>query len=302
MGNYRFDMGEWSARFPFVPQKNYWWPDTPPYYEASIITSPIHLCMNERLREAVNDQVEWGKAMPIDVFVMAEGEPADRHITKIGGLPYRPRNKPWPRTAEGQPMTFLAQFCFSDSKDLTGHLPEDVLLIFTPGEGYQESLVFEWYPLGLKNLMDANAAPLPSWRFPPCYGHIFRTVGFPRAKVKPEHYPAYCENGWLTFQGLHVDELQWLFQYQATQIGQAPFLIEFEDAELPIEGRLLCTLNSVQPAATDPFPWVNHPLPLFAKDQRERPGYYDHLTFGDLGSLYFSMTEDGQLHYFESCY
>ena len=51
-------------------------------------------------------------------------------VTKVAGLPYRAAGLPWPLTDDGRPMTFLAQFCFEESRDLVGKLPGDVLLIF----------------------------------------------------------------------------------------------------------------------------------------------------------------------------
>ena len=87
---------------------------------------------------------------------MAEGEPTDRHVTKIGGLPYRPAKMPWPTGQDGTPMSFLAQINFANSKDLVGELPGDVLLVFTPdSDGFIESLSFEWQPLA-PNVFWAN--------------------------------------------------------------------------------------------------------------------------------------------------
>ena len=120
--DYLFDIDEWLPRFPAPARSD--------DGDARIITSPCHLCNNHRLRPLLADQVDWGPAVPVDIFVMADGEPPDPCSTKIGGLPYRPTGKPWPTTANGAPLRFLAQFCFEYSKDLTGPLPDDVLLVF----------------------------------------------------------------------------------------------------------------------------------------------------------------------------
>jgi len=45
----------------------------------------------------------------VDIFVMAEGEPDNRWITKIGGVPYRPAAASWPQSCNGDPMAFVAQ-------------------------------------------------------------------------------------------------------------------------------------------------------------------------------------------------
>ena len=39
------------------------------------------------------------------------GEPAKPYLTKIGGVPYRPSDEPWPGQDDEDPMTFFAQFC-----------------------------------------------------------------------------------------------------------------------------------------------------------------------------------------------
>ena len=87
--NYLFDIDEWLPRLPLEAEYG--------RFAGDIITNPWHLCNNERLRWEMHDQIDWGPAVPMDVFVMAEVEPPDRHITKIGGLPYQTATKPWPR-------------------------------------------------------------------------------------------------------------------------------------------------------------------------------------------------------------
>ncbi len=73
--------------------------------------------------------VRSDKALPVDYFVWARGEPEDRSATKIGGLPYLPAKRRWPRRWFTN-ADFYAQINFTDSKDLVPDLPGDVLLIF----------------------------------------------------------------------------------------------------------------------------------------------------------------------------
>src|SRR5437879_1094826 len=133
MKNYAFNINEWLTRFPLIAEHA--------RFSGQHITSPWHICQNEQLRGEMRDQFVWGPAVPVDLFIMADGEPADRHVTKIGGLPYR-SGTPWPtmrdgeppygsatpraRMRDGEPLLFLAQFNFSDSKDLSGELPGDL--------------------------------------------------------------------------------------------------------------------------------------------------------------------------------
>jgi hypothetical protein len=113
-----------------------------------------------------------------DLMKATAGEPADRFVTKLGGLPYRPASVPWPRTANGEAMVFFGQVCFADSEDVVDVLPGDVLLIFTHGEHDHTSgeLVYEWYPLGLEGLITAADIPDTAWRVFPCYMHLLRYV------------------------------------------------------------------------------------------------------------------------------
>jgi len=66
------------------------------HYRGGDITSPGDICNIEWLRRGMVDQYDWGQPVPVDVFVMSKGEPANRHATKIGGLPYRREIFPGP--------------------------------------------------------------------------------------------------------------------------------------------------------------------------------------------------------------
>jgi hypothetical protein len=284
--NYHFNIEDWLPRLPLNPENG--------RFSGEIITSPYHICNNEQLRQEAHDQFEWGPAVPVDVFVMAEGEPPDRHVTKIGGLPYWPAHMPWPTADDGTPMSFVAQINFADSKDLTGDLPGDVLLLFTSdSDGCVETLHCDWQPLGLGNLISGSAIPDQVWRPDPCYGHICRTANYPEARQKPEITSKYpmC-------RGLEIWSDHCLLQYQATQIGTAPFFIQPGDDDLP--GRMLCAISSVQPPRHEAYPWVNHAEPLMPRDVWRYDDNY--LMLGDMGCIYISIDETGELHFTQSCY
>lgn len=285
--NYRFDIDEWLTRCPLESKYG--------RFSGEIITSPCHICNNEHLRREARDKFVWGPAVPVDVFVMAEGEPPDRHVTKIGGLPYRPARSPWPTTEAGTPMSFLAQIDLTDSKDLVGELPGDVLAVFTPdSDNYIESLHFEWQRLGLKEVVSPEEVPEQAWRPDPCYGHICRTVSYPEGEEKLDS-PA---SKYPLCRGLEIWSSYHLLQYQATQIGSAPSFIQPGADQLP--GQRLCAISSVQPAMHEPYPWVNRSEPRMAKDERRYDDSYFMLC--DVGCIYISIDEGGQLHYGWSCY
>jgi hypothetical protein len=286
--NYRFDLDEWLPRLPLEPRNG--------RFSGQVIASPCDICNNEHLRWAAYDQFAWGPAVPVDIFIMAEGEPENRHATKIGGLPYRQAGMDWPTSLDGTPMSFLAQIDFTDSTDLVGELPGDVLLVFTPDtESCDiETVHFEWQPLGLSDLISGNALPEQVFCHDPCYGHLCRTVSYPEARRNPElaatKYPM-CG-------GREIWSSHHLLQYQATQIGQAPFFIQHGDRDLP--GQLLCAISSVQPDQHERYPWVNRPEPLMPKDQWRYDNKY--LMMGDVGCIYISIDGVGNLHHTMSCY
>jgi hypothetical protein len=276
--NYRFNIEEWVPRFPLAPRYAN-------RYQAAVITSPGHLCNNVQLREELPDALDWGRSVPADVFVMAQGEPDNRHATKIGGLPYRPANLHWPLDKVGVPLAFLAQFNFFDSHDIFPDLPHDLLLIFAGDNG---ELRFEWQPLGLEDLTDGSDAPPQEVPILPCYGHIFRTENFPDVPFLTDD---------LSVRGRQVDQSFLLPRFQATQIGTAPFLIQQHLLADPLPGRLLCTLNSVDPDSYGPYPFVNRAEPLLRERQWARATRY--FTLDDAGGIYISI-DDGQLHW-RSC-
>ncbi len=124
---------------------------------------------------------ETGERSPTDQLFFVAGEPAERSVTKVAGLPYRAAGLPWPLTDDGRPRTFLAQFGFDASRDLVGKRPGDVLLIFAEDReaylpnAYDSSLRFEWYPLGLRDLIRAEEIPEVEWKLRPYFGVLYRT-------------------------------------------------------------------------------------------------------------------------------
>ncbi|MFC1757610.1 DUF1963 domain-containing protein [Planctomycetota bacterium] len=150
------------------------------------LSGPFDLAVTEQFWR----QRRQSTGIETDVFVFARGEPDHRHVTKIGGLPYRPANEPWPTCSgapegtapdlveyfqpRGTPMSFLAQFSFVGSSDIVGNLPGDILLIFTEGDTFGTDLHFEWYSSNLTNLIAPNQVPEGRSPFNPSYGYICR--------------------------------------------------------------------------------------------------------------------------------
>jgi hypothetical protein len=143
----RFDVERWKSLFSseklrkeareFVESRRKEMPDQYPSWSAveahvklmspggEIVTSPCQLAIVEQLRAECLDK-RCLPTFPTDVFAFGEGEPQDRRATKVGGLPFWPGERGWPIGGSGEPMSFVAQFCFADSTELFGALPGDV--------------------------------------------------------------------------------------------------------------------------------------------------------------------------------
>jgi hypothetical protein len=223
---------------------------------------------------------------------MSTGEPENRYATKIGGLPYRSRKLPWPTARSGRPLALIAQFNFTNSVDVVGTLPGDLLLVFgDDSDGPIEPLHMEWQRLGIQDLVRPADLPSDCMAIAACFGNRCRMVSYPEAvRTTDTKYPE-CH-------GKDVWSSYWIPQLQATQIGRAPYFIQDGDDSLP--GQPLCVVASVQPDMHQPYPWVNSPEPLCPEGvwQYDR----EELMVGDLGCIYIFIEDDGTLHSRESCY
>lgn len=250
-----------------------------------IVTSPFHIAVVEQLRAEAFSGSRFSK-VPTDVFVFAKGEPQNRAVTKVGGLPFWPRSRAWPKGESKQPLSFVAQVCFADSKDLVGDLPGDVMLIFADGiygedwsDEDSEALRFEWVRTTETDLIRQSEIPKARWQLLPCYGAIHRTLDFVDAyeSVVDRYNQPYC-----------VDVIE------GTKIGGLPRWIQ-EEAELP--GRFLCALGSIQPESKRPYPFINveQPFDYWSAERRKERDLF--LMWGDVGSLYVFLEDDGTIHW-----
>ena len=244
-----------------------------------IVVGPEQIALVEQLREEANipPQIE---RITTDIFVFARGEPSAREITKIGGLPYWPSDRPWPQSAAEVPMTYIAQVCFADSRDLVGDLPGDILLIFGEQEGIWEedpsAIRFEWMSIDQPDLISQDDVPSSSWDIVPCYGQLFRTHDSPGSET---HLQAYERSGNLAV-------------LEGTKIGGVPRWIQ-GDSQLP--GRFLCSIGSIAVGGNRSFPFVN---------VSEPPGWRtdDYVMWGDMGSFYIFITGNAELRWTIQCY
>jgi hypothetical protein len=263
-----FDLAEARRIFSTLPSEE-------DLYRGVDIASPYDLFAVETLRDL--HRLRTGRTVPTDVFVFGKGEAPRRDCTKVGGVPYWPADRPWPRTPEGEPYLFLAQFNFADSRDLVTGLPGEVLLLLVADplawQWEPEQMSFEWLPIGLPTCSAFDEA-LICEKDSPFFGVIHRTADYPDAR--------------------HLQILA------GTKIGGLPaFVQNGEDTG----GEFLCQLGSIQAAPDVPYPWVNVAESLGLEfDHRGIYGEGNSIVFGDMGTLYIFRDRDGAVRSSFECY
>jgi hypothetical protein len=232
----------------------------PPYARSGrVITSPFDIIVCEELRRQAATNQDLGPTKSADIFVFALGEAPCRAVTKIGGLPYRPASVAWPRGQTGKPYTFLCQFRFSESHDLVGPLPGEMLLVFRrdpdlyPDDG---GFFFEWFPLGLDDLVGPSALPEPGWSFVTCHGFRHRTHDYLSARALTELQRVVPR------EADHAFASRALRRLEGMKIGGAPMYAPNERPRKMSKFRFLCQLSTVSPVFELPLPWVNRLDPI----------------------------------------
>ncbi len=239
-------------------------------------------------------------AVPCDIFVWGIGEPPDRRLTRVGGVPWLPKSTPWP-TFGKTVATFLCQFDFRDSKDLHGQLaggslPGDLLLVFVAGEhsaliGGNEELRFVWVSAEENEVYTQYDVPAgaQSFDFVSSWGARFRSKDIPSQWTKAYEISETAGSG-----RLYCLPVLW-----ATKIGGVPYNSQDNHHAPPPD--YLCQLVSIQASSTS-WPWINHeqPLPGGFGDS----GIYGDkqaLKIGDMGELTLFMRDDGTVTASSAC-
>ncbi len=250
---------------------------------ADMITGPDGIAILELLRDEVLEgmNIEHIGTTPVDVFIFSLGEPERRDITKVGGLPYWPREAQWPNSTDGKPMTFCCQINFTDSKDLVGELPGDILLVFanTEYEGMCiDDLSFQWMNMGMMDLVMQADIPNNGGSFTPCYGSIYRTVDYNRESFSSEISSR-------------------LFDIEGIKIGGIPRWVD--NCPMQIPGRFLCMMITQGLIFYRKYPWMNVPGPI---ETMEEMGSYNLLNWGWNGNLYIYIDDHGDINWKIQCY
>jgi hypothetical protein len=282
----------WMSLFPLESFEDWEWC-------RGTIVSPRDLALVEQIREGAALKHPLGRSVPTDIFLFGLGEPTQCDITKVGGLPYRPSNKPWPQTPAGKPYTFLAQFRFTESKDTVGTTPGDILLVFTLDHdmgwpGSDEYFEFEWYPLGIETLADPQNVPKPAWEFVVCHGIRYRTTDFTEDRSR-KSIINFLRSHKIEDPEIYVSEF---CQMSGMKIGGIPSLIPEGIGDVEIErdlpGTFLGSLSSIFVSPDVAYPWINHPKPI---DQNESCQDSMTLNWRDGAVLNFSLDDEGKVHW-----
>jgi uncharacterized protein YwqG len=253
-----------------------------------LVTSAWDLFSVETLRD--RHELRIGPALSTDVFVFGKGEPDDPSCTKVGGRPYWPADRPWPTSADGMPCRFLAQFNFADSLDISvDHLPGMVLLLLTDSEDdwlwKEDGLTYQWVTAGITPAENL-AVPSAIGSSGPFYGVVYRSADYPGA-VGAAHK-------------LDVSQSYNLPILNGTKIGGLPHFIQ---GGVDTDQAFLCQLGSIQAAPNVLYPWINRREVLGL--QFNNDGIYGDencAVFGDMGSIYFFIDDDGNVSRSFECY
>lgn len=244
------------------------------------VCGPSSLVEVEEFRRVIGGHLDRAEKCPVDVFTWSIGEPPDRHVTKIGGLPYRPAQAPWPQSASGTPRVFLAQFLFTDTVVDVGSLPGCTLLIFVddqPSDDWCDgSFSLEWQPTGIVDLIEASEMPSSSIRVPALFGVRHRTFDL-RDTLAEDLVSIAAQHSIDSPDGVARSLSCW----DATKIGGVPI----EALKSACDGVLLCTLISMFPMSGVLYPYVNRERPW----ENARGDDIPIFSQGSLGEGYFRL-------------
>jgi hypothetical protein len=183
MPNPKLDISETVRRFPESVEDK-------PGFPAFNLFAPREVALRENQLRLVQAELDLGPGIPAHYLLYAPGDPETREQSRIGGLPYRPRDLEWPKDCNGRPKEFVCQIDFSDSWALLPELPGQIMLLFVSEDGIGDPpYTLEWYPHGLKDLVSLRELPCFDFTFPmvqgrPVFCYLYETCDFPEAKAR----------------------------------------------------------------------------------------------------------------------
>ncbi|MCB1209470.1 MAG: DUF1963 domain-containing protein [Verrucomicrobiales bacterium] len=250
----------------------------------SIITSPADLCEIELSRQRAAETHDLGERVHSHIFLWKTGEPEKPYLTKVGGTPFRPASRVWPKSSDGALMTFVVQFCFADSKEILPYpTPGDVMLVFMSDSeafyGAENDIHIEWSDLTIDQPLGSDACPKAQWTVPSLTGVLHRTFEYPES--------------WKIFNALGHYQPYLFDTTQSTKISTETHFIQ-GDPSKPGQ-KLLCVLSSIRP--TERWPFVDlERLPKNRGENENHSGWGKYeMSFGDAGCIYFFIDRSGRI-------
>ena len=282
----RFDVDDWVEAFPLTQMNAS--TDVP-----MTLAGPLPVAYREQVISQVrNAGGELGEPAPVDLCIWQFGDSPRRDVTKVGGVPYWPLKEPWPTSENGRPYTFVAQFCFADSRDILPSLPGDLLSILATEDDYSD-IECAWFEIGEGDLLDAQSLPTLQWTIQPCHAVLHRTAEYPQAEYDYKLVEQYrgCRS------------IRWI--YNASKIGRIwdlrgelpdPDDIEDEDFRKEVEqwwdqveqakNEFIGQLGSIEASRRQPF------LNVDQRDDLEKNDLESLLMIADVGG--YDIFDDGE--------
>jgi len=279
--------------------------------DGQTIAGPFNIYSVETIRK----NLELGKypSVPTDVFVWGEGEPEKPYLTKIGSLPYLPKDVPWPKDTDGQPYIFVMQICFIDSKDtIPVAVPGDVLLMFVKHDGWDgidllcyepENLYFKWIQISDQPTWDQQSMMENGVRSvePSFFGVIHRMNDYQQSSDNERIL--YTDAKDLTVSGTKIGGIPAYIQNGPPPWDDDAYMY-YNEKRTWDDATYICQFVSLGFEANTPFPVCNRKKPFSnestSKDYAWSKGRY--LLIGDMGNIYFFMKPDGTIVWLEECY
>ncbi len=314
-----FDLNRWIKEFPLAEHSS---------KSSFDLVGPKGIALVEQARRQLKQQGKLPRnGIPCDLFVWNKGEPDNRELTKVGGLPCWPDSKPWPKH-KNRNMKFVGQINFMDSRDIVPALPGDVLTVFVDDlHGAWQHLHYHWVRSGTKKWFQPSRHS--TWEklspFAPCYGDIHRTVVYPDLPlVLLDSFPfrfarladstriggCYCPSGEMSYDpaddpdyaSMSDKELERNYEKAMIAMLSGDGESEEEDSiwidryfyrcEMRKHSEFLCELSSINTIA-DKFPFLNSAR----DDSLLREPSQPLLNIVDAGSVSFFLSKKRRVYH-----
>ena len=266
------------------------------FYNIPSIVGPRDLICYLKCRENIIEKSKLFRAKhPVDYLVWAKGNADNVSCTKVGGVPYRPLSRPWPRNKSGNHLPFICQFNFVNSRDIV-NTENDVMLFFADiRDSNIEDWCIEWHDLTLLDDEVITPPPEDLLVYEPYHGYLFR------------HYNL-DEDIRDLYNSKRISQKYNLSVPNASCIGN--FIEGGPSDERFISNsignhNLLCRLASIEfsyPSKPHPFVNIASAIDCVAYEEKlsnhihfNRHPFLDPFQVGDGGSIYFYRNNNGDV-------